>query len=112
MIKFEITEDHIKVISSLYIKDGDILLDKNDLFNGYDKYRMLYTVIYGVRDIVPPNHKGSDKFDYITNDFKLYCDKLLLELNTVLEIVLQTKKFESGIYKTKSYEKNWKKYEI
>lgn len=113
LIKQEVTEDHIKLARQLIFTNlEDVLFaadDNGSPFGGDDRLRDIEVIIEGVPE------GGIDPFEdvpEITEEKKVYYDKLYAELPTVLEIILGLATFETGHYKRRFHIRrgSWKKY--
>ena len=110
LIKFELTKDHIKLLKHTRwdeIIDGIIISKGETPFDGFNHYEDIGIIIYG---------KPKDDFDievdhpFVWSDEqKEYMDKLLNELPTALEVVLNSQSFEVGKYKARYHIREWSK---
>jgi|DEB19_MinimDraft_2_1074335.scaffolds.fasta_scaffold36961_3 hypothetical protein len=114
LIKFELKEDHIKLIKHLkwsMTQNNQILSRGNDNeeygdspFGGDDLFEDMDTILNG----------KAENFDPL-NDEKIILNEtqiaemrdLFDELPIALDIILYTSKFEPGHYKSKWYDRNW-----
>lgn len=116
LIKFEITEDHLKLIKhlkfNLSLTGEDIISGDDDStpFGGTNLYEDIGLILYGKPDNFNPLSDDDIKY---TDDQKKYMSKLLRELPEVLDIILYTTDFTTGNYigkyKTKYHLRDWKK---
>lgn len=115
IIKFEITEDHLKLIPHLKFNCVDEHITTNNAeglsaFGDDDTYDSVGLIIYG-----KPNNDNVDIMDYhgviYTQEQKEYMDDLMNGLPQALDIVLKADNFkpETGLYKRKFHETIWKK---
>lgn len=118
LIKFELTEDHIKLIKHLrwsLTPDKHLLSRGNDNeeygdspFGGDDVYEDMNTILNGKPENFDPlNDEGIELTEEQIEDMK----GLLSELPTALDIILYTGNFQPGYYKSKWYDRNWIKFE-
>jgi hypothetical protein len=118
LIKFELKEDHIKLIKHLkwsMTKDNQILSRGNDdeeygdsPFGGDDLFEDMDIILNGR----PENFDPLNDEKIILNESQIDEMKILFsELPIALDIILYTGKFESGHYKSKWYDRNWIKFE-
>ena len=108
--KFQLTENHIKLVRQLYVnqdKENDIMVAKVNPFalDGLNVYDDISLILYGKTNDVEINDTGENK--QYTEEEKQYFDKLNEELSTALDIILFTGKFEPGLYITRTFERNW-----
>jgi len=117
LIKFKLTEDHLKLIKNLDIEKREIEQDVNvpsispkTPFGNIDIFDDIFLIIYGVTPITDYNdfNMFGEDIKPWTQEQYVYMKQLLSELNVALEIVLNTQSFVPGEYKTKSYVKDWK----
>lgn len=107
--KFELKEEHIKLIRQLNIINDvnnpcHIGISTNYPFGDDDIYKDIDLILNGkVREV---NFDDTWEEPYTEDEINAW-DELLKELPTALEIILFTGSFESGCYVTRSYEKNW-----
>lgn len=117
LIKFKLTEDHIKLVRQLKIniRNNDenidyIIIDNKEPFGSKDIFDDIFLILYGKPSNGELNINPWDKGQKPWTDEQLnYMKKLLIELPYALDIILYTGKFEVGFYKTKSYHRDWKK---
>lgn len=119
LIKFELKENHIKLLKHLkWSLNGNLLISKGDdneeygesPFGGDDLIEDMNIIINGKRDDFDPLNDevlGIDLSDTQKNELI----ELYNELPVALDIILYTNSFELGNYKTKWYDRNWIKYE-
>jgi len=119
LLKFELKEDHIKLLKNLKWSINDVTnyiesIGNGDEFGespfgGGNMIEDMYIILYG----------KPDEFD-ILNDSIIEIsqsdienmEKLFSELPMALDIILYTASFEPGHYKTKWYDRNWIKSKI
>lgn len=113
VIKFELTEQHIALaknlnFEALFSLANDNVLHEGNLF-GYsdDTFDDVGIIIYGMPE-GEFDPLGSDVVEY-TEEQKNEMGKLIGELPTAMKIIMQTGSFETGNYKTKHHDINWKK---
>ena len=116
LLKFELKEDHIKLLKHLrWSIASDQLVsrgaDKEEYgdspFGGDDLIEDLNTILNGKPDNFDPlNDEGVD----ISEDEKVRMLELFYELPTALDVILYSASFEPGHYKTKWYDRNWVKF--
>lgn len=110
---FQLTEDHIKLLSRMYVEWYDSAYDGAPVINIKRPYGNS-PVAYDVYEII-----HSKEWDYGENDEEMpeeiYEQMLELhrETRTALQIVLCTKSFEPGLYELKSLwdSLSWRKVE-
>lgn len=108
LIKFNLTEDHIKVVKHM---------DWNNypFENKNAKYDTIGLILYGKEDFPLPKFYNDNPDEFLehkelwSEEHKTYMDKINNELMMALSVMLQTGIFEAGEYKTKHYLINWKK---
>jgi hypothetical protein len=117
LIKFELKEDHIKLLKHLrwsmvsdqLVSRGDDTEENGDSpFGGDDLLEDMCIILNGKPDnfnpiddeILVSTLSDADKADMLT---------LYGELPTALDIILYTSSFEPGYYKRKWYDRNWVK---
>ena len=106
--KFNLTEDHIKLVKQLYVnqdKENDIMIGKVNPFalEGFSIYDDISIILYGKTNDVEINDTGEDTT--YTEEEKQYFEKLNDEIATALDIILFTGKFEPGLYITRTFER-------
>lgn len=123
VIKFELTEDHLKLIKNLQwdLTEDFFVITKQPSyrnihnfknvspFGGGDVFDDMFLILIG---------KSDREFDIMDDNFTIYSKeekesfiKLLNELPVALEIITYCQTFELGHYKTKYKLRDWKKYE-
>lgn len=112
--KFVLIEDHLKLISGLSIpitedEHKEMESENGNIFNGgYKLIEEIALIIFGAE--VEHNYDPfSENAFNLTEEQRVYCEKLLNELSTALKIVLQNRSFELGEYTSKSYLDEWVK---
>lgn len=116
LIKFELKDDHIKLLKHLrWSIASDQLVsrgaDKEEYgdspFGGDDLIEDLNTILNGKPENFDPlNDEGIEISEYE----KVRMLELFYELSTALDIILYSGSFELGHYKTKWYDRNWIKF--
>jgi hypothetical protein len=108
IIKFEVKEDHLKVLPFLQFKvegrsitSGD---ESQSPFGGEDLYTEMGNMIFGKPDGEFDPMSTEDP-QYSTEQ-KLYLEELFQELPTVLDIVLKYGQALPGTYKRKYHDQN------
>lgn len=109
VLKFELKDAHINLIKHLTwaeIKDGVISTEGKTPFGGFDHYDDMSTILYGK----PEDHDPfGDEPHQWTDEQIAEMDKLLEELPTAIEVVLNAQTFDTGNYKTKYHIRDWKR---
>lgn len=110
VIKFELKEDHIKLVKHLEwqeLTSDKTIITKADgsPFGGFDHYEDMGVILYGQPEDFDPF--DGDPFQW-SDEQKEEMDKLLEELPTAIDIILNKQTFEPGNYKTKFHNKDWK----
>jgi hypothetical protein len=116
LLKFELKEDHIKLLKhlkwsissdQLVSRGGDKEESGDSPFGGDDLIEDLNTILNGKPDNFDPlNDEGIE----ITEDERVRVLEIYYELPTALDIILYSNSFELGHYKTKWYDRNWVKF--
>lgn len=117
VIKFELTEDHIKLVRQLQINQKEV---KENLFSpeisgdnpfGDDIFMDMFLILYGKPEgeIENPNPWDENSSTPWNDEQLEYMIKLLNELSYALDVILYTGDFQVGTYKTKTYVREWKK---
>ena len=109
--EFELTMDHIKLLQHAYVTwyDGEFGAPGINSKKPYGNSNV-YSDMLEILDIrlVPSNDEDEELFygypTYITTKL----DKLHGELLTALQIVLRTRSFVPGLYRTEYPTENWK----
>ena len=113
VIRFSLTEDHIKLIKHLSwdIIDGVITTSKEtpSPFGGMNLYEDVDLILNGNKREFDPL---GDKVIEFSDEEKEKIDKIVEELPMALDVVLFNGKFEVGDYKTKYHYRDWKKQKI
>lgn len=114
VIKFELKEEHIKLLKYLrWSKDKNNLIinvsdDEESVPFGEDNlYEAIDLILNGRPEGFNP-FEDSDPIEY-TSEQKEYWDKLYNELPIALDIILYNQNFDLGKYKTRYHERDWKK---
>jgi hypothetical protein len=116
VIKFELKEDHFKLLKHLSWKEltkgKEITTDgTNSPFGGLDYYEDMGIILFGQPEGFNPEiHDGGDgdPFEW-SKEQKEEMDELIKELPVALEIILSTGSFELGRYKCRYHIREWKK---
>lgn len=115
IIKFELKEEHVKLLKNLRwsVKDNLIVNMNNDgeeyipPFGEDNLYEAIDVILNGKPTNFDPFN--SDEFSEYTDEQKAEWDKLYSELPTALDIILYNGNTELGLYKTKWHLRNWVK---
>ena len=108
VFKFELTEDHIKLVKQLKINqeiDEDAIIDKKSPFGGDSVYDDISLILFGKVNEVNLNDVGKT----YNEEEKAKFNKLAEEVITALDIILYIGSFTTGTYVTRTYERDWKK---
>lgn len=109
VIKFELKEDHLKLLKHVeWDRDfnGEVIVTSGENpFGGFDHYEDMGVILYGKPDDFDPF--DGNPFLW-TDEQKEEMDKLLSELPTAIDVILNTYSFELGTYKTKFHNRQWK----
>lgn len=108
VIKFELKDEHLKLLKHLSwseYSDGVISTEGKTPFDGFDHYEDMGIILYGRPDDFDPFE--GDPFVW-TQEQQDEMDVLLHELPTAIEVVLNAQTFETGRYKTKFHNRDWK----
>ena len=115
-IIFELKEEHIKLLKNLRwnMKENIVVgvsKDEEDEYSLPFNEQNLYEAIDLVLNGKPENLDilTTDEPKYYTNEQILEWDKLYSELPMALDIILYRGSFELGTFKTKWYDRDWKK---
>jgi len=110
IIKFELKEEHIKLIKHLeWDRDFNgetITTIGNNPFGGFDHYEDMGVILYGKPEGFNPLE--DEEYEW-SDEKKEEMDKLLSELPLAIEVILYTKSFEVGKFKTRYHNRDWKK---
>ena len=117
ILRIILNDDHIKLIKQLKVNiernDDSIetpVILRESPFGGDDVYNDMFLILYGRPETDSLDTNPWDDQETPWDDKQLeYMKKLLGELPYTLDIVLCTGSFETGNFKTKTYERNWKK---
>ena len=117
LLKFELTEDHLKLLKNLKwsINENTNCIESigsgdehgKSPFGGDDIIEDMYLILQGKPEDFDP---ANDELYYISEDYISELKQLFSELTMALDIVMFTGKFEAGHYKTKWYDRNWIKF--
>jgi len=103
MLKFTLTEDHIKLLENAYVEwsDGE---NGDPAINSKRPYGNS-SVAYDVAEILGWSYgKDEENYEELSSEQLYQADKIHRETKTALQIILQTKSFIPGNYeKEKSY---------
>ena len=115
VLKIQVTENHLKLLKhfkwDMVNNRLSATIDKDD--EGQvpilddDKYEFIDLILNGVPEDFDPF--TTEDFNTYTDEQKSEWDILYSELPHVLDIVLFNGKFETGLFKTKYHDRNWKK---
>jgi hypothetical protein len=112
ILKFELKKEHIKLLKHLNwseLTDNNAITtitESSSPFGGFDYYEDMGIILYGKPDNFNPFEE--DPFEW-TDEQKQEMDKLLSELPTAIEVILNAETFQTGHYKTKFHIRNWNK---
>jgi hypothetical protein len=118
LLKFELKEEHIKLLKHLrWSMNSELIISKgSDLdeygespFGGDDIIEDISLIIKGK----PSNFNPIDDevlVAELSDEDKENMIQIYNELPTALDIILYTGSFETGHYKSKWYDRNWTKY--
>jgi hypothetical protein len=118
LLKFELKEDHIKllkhlrwsIVSDQLVSRGSDVEEYGDSpFGGDDLIEDMSMILNGK----PENFKPIDDevlVSELSDDERAKMLELYQELATALDVILYTGSFEPGHYKSKWYDRNWIKY--
>lgn len=114
VVKFELKEEHIKLLKHLrWSKDKNNLIvnisdDEDSIPFGSDNlYEAIDLILNGRPEDFDP-FETHDLIEY-TDEQKSEWDKLYDELPLALDVILFNQSFDLGHYKTKYHDRNWKK---
>jgi hypothetical protein len=115
VIKFELKEEHVKLLKNLRWSQKDKLIV--NMFNDGEEYippfgeDNLYDAIDNILNGIPEDFDpmNTSEFKEYSEEQKSEWDKLYSELPTALDIVLFNGSYETGFYKTKWHLRNWVK---
>jgi hypothetical protein len=107
--RFELTEDHIKLVKNIKINEisGVPQIDEDNPFGGDNLYDDMNLILNGKTREVGPDDTW-EEVSYPEEDI-VYWDKLKSELATALDVVLCVSSFEPGTYGSRSFNRTWKK---
>jgi hypothetical protein len=115
VINFELKQEHLTLLEQLSFsvsKDDIIQGVKDEIdniappFGANSIYEAIDLIINGKPDGIDP-FTTETEIEY-SEEQKAEWDALYRELPTAMEIILSTKSFTLGKYKTLSYDKNWR----
>lgn len=116
MKTFILKEEHIKLLSNSYVawnqgysEFGAPCIDSKRPYGNSDIIGDIYQILEGKR--LDENELEKQGIDYCDFCDKLYEDykKLHEETETALQIILHTKDFQIGTYRSSRYGKDWVK---
>lgn len=111
---FTLTEDHIKLLTNSYVRWDDCefgapAIDSKSPYGNSDPIADMYEILEGKQlDEEEIEYQGVNYDDFVDELAEKY-EPLHKELETVLQIVLHTKSFETGFYELEGYGKDWKR---
>ena len=107
---FEVTDDHLILARRFYVgwNEGEFGAPTIDCKRPYGNS----SVLNDIHEILTGESIGmiDSKRDELTEEEKQQYDKIHLEMETVLQIILATGQFKSGHYICKWYGRNWKEF--
>ena len=116
VLKLTVTDDHIKLVKQLrwslntenqIVAVGHDGVENIPPFGENNLYEAIDLILNGVPEGFDPFNTEDEKV--YTKEQKAEWDKLYEELPTVLDIVMFNGHFETGTYKTKFHDRQWKK---
>ena len=115
VLLFELKEEHLKLLKFLRwsINDKNFIVSTEDdnedpaPFGANNLYEGIDLILNGKPANFDP--LNTEDIETYSNEQKAEWDKLYSELPTSLAIILQTQKFEIGLYKAKFHDQIWKK---
>lgn len=113
VIKFEIKEEHIKLLKHIVFEKKSLISKQiktrhdSTPWGGLDYYEDMGVILYGKP--VKFNPLNDNPFEW-SRAQKDEMDSLFDEMGIVVEIVLNTQKFEPGHYKKRYHLPDWKRY--
>jgi hypothetical protein len=105
--KFELKEDHVKLAKQM--NWVGILQGSTANTNGDNVHEDMGVILYGAAD--GDLDPFSETLLTYSEEQITEMDNLLEELPTAIDIIMFNGNFELGHFKTKTYERNWKRYE-
>ena len=111
VIKFELKEDHLKLLKHLSWQELTeskeiITAGTKSPFGGLDHYEDMGVILFGQPEDFDPFE--GNPFIW-TDTQKEYMDKLIKELPLAIEVILSTRTFELGNYKSRYHIREWKR---
>ena len=104
VLKFTLTKEHIKLARHIDLEDiSSLLLGVTP--NLDNLIEVAGVILYGRPEKFDPLNE--DPFNW-TEEQLIETQKLLMEVPTAIDIILNTKSFKPGQYKTKYHDRNWK----
>ena len=114
VIKFELKEEHVKLLKHLrWSKDKNNLIvnisdDEDSVpFSSDNLYEAIDLILNGRPEDFDP-FETEDLVEY-SDEQKEEWDKLYSELPLALDVILFNQSFDLGSFKTKYHDRNWKK---
>jgi len=115
VLKFTLTDDHIKLIRNLRwdITDNKFIVSSEDyqdnvpIFGTDTVYEAIDLILNGKPEDFDPLTSLSEKT--FSDEQIAEWDKLISELPTALDIILYNGNFETGTYKSKYHIRDWTK---
>ena len=108
VLKFELKETHLNLLKFLTwgeIEDGVITTKGETPFGGFNHYDDMSVILYGK----PENFDPLVDEEHEWEESKINeMDELLHELPLAIEVVLNSRSFKPGLYKTKYHNRDWK----
>lgn len=116
VINFELKEEHVKLLKNLkwsinkdnilsgVANEGDELAPPFGESNFYEAVALI--LLGKPNDIDPFTYEDMPVY---TAEQQAEWDKLYAELPLALDVILFNGSFETGLYKTRFYDRNWKK---
>lgn len=111
VLKFELKEEHIVLLRSFkWCEMDETMVIKTDSednpLSGYDYHDVIGAMLFGLPENYDPITDENIPF---TKEQIDEIDKLISELPTALDVILNGSTFEPGLYKTKFVHRDWKK---
>jgi hypothetical protein len=114
VVKFELKEEHVKLLRNLRWSKNDKNLivnvseDEESVPFGEDNiYEAIDLILNGRPENFDP-FETHEPIEY-SDEQKAEWDKLYEELPLALDVILYNQNFDLGQYKTKYHDRNWKK---
>lgn len=112
-IIFQLKEEHIKLLKYLRwsLLDNKFLVSTENYLDDPAPYG--FDTVYEGMDLIlngkPENFNPLNELTSFSDEQIKEWDKLLSELPTAIDIILYTGTFETGSYKTRYHDRDWKK---